>query len=314
MAIWRMAFRSGNAGPTVWPQCLRFGVAAITYPPLTNTNLSKYERAEPKHLWSHLSGSQHASLARLAYEMAGGDIIYVKEGSEIVNRGVILGEPDSRAYQFDDIDTIVGPSGEVWRHQVPVKWSTWFSPITRRVGTSQQFTIQAISSSEIAEIELQQQLAHHTISACHGIRTKALLEDAYYRESPERLNVIIPQHNRLSNAFCQWLSKTTGLSAQQERDRLDVQFMFDPSRRVIAELKTCFGTGTTKALREAIGQMLEYNHYGSRTCADDWLIVLDEAPIESDIQYFQRLRTVYSLPLVLGWQLPNGFRFYPQWP
>jgi hypothetical protein len=38
----------------MWPQCLRLGVAAITYSPFTKIDLSKYDKGEPKHLWDRL--------------------------------------------------------------------------------------------------------------------------------------------------------------------------------------------------------------------------------------------------------------------
>ena len=80
----------------MWPHCRELGIAAITYYPLHDTDLSRYPKGEPKHLWAQLTSSQKASLRRVAYEMKEGDIIYVKQGPRIVGRGVING-----SYQFD---------------------------------------------------------------------------------------------------------------------------------------------------------------------------------------------------------------------
>jgi hypothetical protein len=96
MKFWRMSFRAGNGGYEMWPYCLKLGVAAISYHPLTTTDLSKYPYGEPRNLWDELEPAQKASLRRLAYEMTPGDVIYVKQGPMIVDKGIVTG-----AYRFD---------------------------------------------------------------------------------------------------------------------------------------------------------------------------------------------------------------------
>src|SRR5207245_3783472 len=117
MTMWRMAFRAGNQGPTLWPECRRLRVAAITYEPLEKVDLSKHPEGEPKSLWAQLTSTQKASLHRLAYEMKSGDVIYVKEGPKIVGKGFVKGP-----YAFDSKFRIVDPHGFAWAHQVPVEW------------------------------------------------------------------------------------------------------------------------------------------------------------------------------------------------
>jgi hypothetical protein len=56
----------------MWTECLRLGVAAITYRPLAMTDLSKYPKGEPKTLWNELAPSQKASIGRVVYEMSEG--------------------------------------------------------------------------------------------------------------------------------------------------------------------------------------------------------------------------------------------------
>lgn len=312
MAVWRMAFRSGNQGPSVWPQCLRLGVAAITYPPIADIDLLEYPEYEPHDKWRQLSGAQNKSLARVAYSMRTGDLIYVKEGTSIVGKGIVLARPGQRAYQFDRSARIVDLGGEVWRHQVPVKWASDFNPVRCLIGTSQQFVVQEIAPRDVARVEL---LCHpsETADPAANSHLEFLSDESYYRECPERLNVIVRAHNRLSNAFCRWLNRRHGAEASQERNQIDIEFKCR-SKTVMAELKVCFGTGTRKAIREALGQVLEYNHYSDRTPRDLWLIVLDEQPNAVDLEYVQQLREQYRFPLFLGWQYRQGFQFSPDWP
>lgn len=79
MTVWRMSFRVGNQGHEMWP-CFRLGVAAITYPSLAETDLSKLPNGEPKELWAQLAPTQKYNLRQVAYEMKAGDVIYVKQG------------------------------------------------------------------------------------------------------------------------------------------------------------------------------------------------------------------------------------------
>lgn len=58
MNQWRMSFRVGIEGAEMWPRCKVLGVAAITYKPLAETNLSQYPQGEPKARWDLLKGSQ----------------------------------------------------------------------------------------------------------------------------------------------------------------------------------------------------------------------------------------------------------------
>ena len=93
---------------------------------------------------------------------------------------------------------------------------------------------------------------------------------------------------------------------RQEVARVDVEFT-EGGALCRAELKVCDGVGTTKGIREAIGQLFEYNHYGIRVPAAKWFIVLDREPDAEDRRYIHSLRSARSLPLVLAWRSTQGF-------
>jgi hypothetical protein len=313
MPNWRMSFRVGNQGYEMWPDCLRLGVAAITYAPLAKVDLSKHLPGQPKDLWDRLEPTQKASLRRVAYEMRAGDVIYVKQGPRIVDRGVVIGPKNKNAYQFDSQFRLVDPNGEPWAHQVPVDWSKSFPETTVLLG-AEQLTVKKLSVEEIETIEKRISIFDRgSPPSPHQSWTEPLLENAYYRETPARLKIIIPRHKKLSNDFCTWLRKQHGLNAVQERGYVDVQFNLK-RETVLAELKVCFGVGTTKSIREALGQLLEYNHYPKRNPTDTWLLILDEEPSDEDRQFIEELRTTRSLPIRIGWQVNKNFIFFPQWP
>ncbi len=147
----------------------------------------------------------------------------------------------------------------------------------------------------------------------HNVRQSrsALAEDGYYRESSNKLKIIIPKHNKLSNDFTVWL-QNKGVSAKQEENYIDILFNVD-GVIYIAELKVVYGVGTTKAIREAVGQLLEYNYYPGRNAKNEWMIVLDQQPLKTDLDYIKKLARKINLPLRVGWQTEEGFEFFPEW-
>ena len=139
--IWRMAFRCGNQGQSLWKECKKYNVAAITYSPLERFDLTNHKYNEPHSLWKKLSPSQKASLRHVAYDMKNGDTIYVKEGKQIICKGTVLGKSD-RAYVFDGSLRIVDHNGTPWPHQVPVAWDTSFEPINILLGAEQNAVLE----------------------------------------------------------------------------------------------------------------------------------------------------------------------------
>lgn len=139
----------------------------------------------------------------------------------------------------------------------------------------------------------------------------ALTEDGYYRESSSKLNIIVPKHNKLSNNFAEWLNRN-GISAKQEENYIDILFSIN-GVEYIAELKVVYGVGTTKSIREAIGQLFEYNYYPGRDEKKEWMIILDNKPLETDLNYVDTLIKNAGLPLRVGWQADKDFKFHPEW-
>jgi len=146
--IWRMAMRAGSRGRSVWPQCREAGVAAITYRALAHVDLSQCEEGEPKEFWDELERAQRGFLHRLAYDMAPGDIIYVKEGGEIVGRGSVTGP-----YQFDSHGHIrASDSRTPFTHQVPVDWELDFVPVKILLG-SEPSTVLELNGDRLRRLE-----------------------------------------------------------------------------------------------------------------------------------------------------------------
>jgi hypothetical protein len=150
--------------------------------------------------------------------------------------------------------------------------------------------------------------ASHSADKASSLNLAGLAEDAYYREIPRNLTLILPRHNALSNAFASWLNSERYSNIRQESGYVDVVFE-GQGKSYRAELKICYGVGSTKAIREALGQLFEYNYYPGRGEVDHWVILLDQRATTGDIEYIRRLKAKHNLPLSLGWRSGLGFMF-----
>lgn len=139
---------------------------------------------------------------------------------------------------------------------------------------------------------------------------RLLNENEFYRDTPSTRKKVIPQHNRLSNKFCSWLRKKD-ITPTQERDWVDVWFKLG-QETCLVEIKICQEHGTRKAIREAMGQVLEYNYYPGRSTADLWIIVLDQKPTQNDRRYIRQIRETLHLPITVAWTEGAEFKFEKQ--
>lgn len=132
-------------------------------------------------------------------------------------------------------------------------------------------------------------------------------DDGYLRATAASLKHILRRHATLGQHFSEWLKSRGCRDVVFERSRVDIEFSED-GQLCRAELKVCGAVGAIKALREALGQLLEYNYYGGRKRADRWYIVLDTQPSAEDRDYIRTLQSELRLPpLVLCWPEGKGF-------
>ncbi len=103
------------------------------------------------------------------------------------------------------------------------------------------------------------------------------------------------QHNELSNAMVKYLKNNGYKNVKAEDNYVDIKCVDASGKIVFFELKTAQTVKT--AIREALGQLLEYNHYPNTKRADKLVIVTKHEPEKEDVQYLAGLRMVYSIPV-----------------
>lgn len=122
-------------------------------------------------------------------------------------------------------------------------------------------------------------------------------------------------HFRLQKKFIEWV-KTRGTKQIQEefvlanRDRIDVRFNFR-RKNVFSELKTVSGSSTKRAIREALGQLLDYQYHGETITSDELWIVVDGECNDDDVEFINKLIINHKLPIRLLWEKNDKFSSFP---
>ncbi len=196
MKSWTMRFREGKGGSDMWPYCMKYDVAVITYYPLTDIDLRKYPPHQPDELWKELAPSQKYSLGKVAYEMKRGDIIYVRYEGRITAKGVVQGE-----YFFDEEERIVDENDVPWRHQIPVEWQKDFQPLRSpdSIGPD-QFTVWELTEDQMQEIERMIAAAEREIEEIEAVEGQLVKTEASFRS---RNRALITAKKESSNYQCE---------------------------------------------------------------------------------------------------------------
>lgn len=301
MNIWRMKLRAGSHGPDMWEQCRKRRIASMTDPPILNIDLTNLT---PEQVHPDVKTSSRASIRRFAWEIRGGDIIYVGDSGakQLIARGCIGGEVGARAYRYNSKNAIhpEGRPDEPWRHEIPVVWDSEFEPIDYK-DMSYLVTVAPIEKAwrEFGKVLETGDNAEHLLS-----------EDDYERETKISKKNVVKLHSALSNRFKLWAQARWKIKIVQEDEYVDTTFELF-GKRTMVEFKICYGSHTRRAIREALGQILEYNHFPKRTQRESWWLVLDHQPSEDDLRYADTLRQKYNFPLLLGWETDYGFELSP---
>ena len=171
-----MSFRIGAEGTDMWPECKALGIAAISYKPLAEVDLSQHERGEPLEKWSLLKSAQKLSLEAVAYEMQEGDIIYVKQGPSIISRGEVQG-----AYKFESGLDLRDEKGMPWPHQVPVIWEPYFLAAKISLG-AEMSTVKRLTPEDIEKLEKMFRVFDH---AKHRKKVEIMVKEQAEIEAAE---------------------------------------------------------------------------------------------------------------------------------
>jgi|ERR1035441_9234218 hypothetical protein len=313
MNIWRMKLRAGEAakgGDNMWPACKERGIASYTHSPIYNTDLTNLEKSD---VVQAVKGGARSSIFKFAWDINGGDVIYVGDAQthEIVARGTVTGEPGKRAYRYNAGNAISPPNSAdtPWRHEVPVDWDEDFLPFgyTDPAPQTAVFLLKTpYDETRDGQIDTSREVRGGTSDALRN-------ELAYQRETPASKKMIERLHDSLSNLFRLWVERRFAANAKQEKNRIDLTFTHS-AKRNLAELKICYCSETRHAIREAVGQLFEYNYYPSNEEADYWWLVLDCEPSLTDRKYISVLIDKYRIPLTIAWPNGDDFKAYPSLP
>src|SRR5947209_4328901 len=228
MTYWRMKLRDGTHGEDMWGPCRNAGLAAITYPGITWVDLRLYSKQKRPPEWNQIgSPAGKGSIAHFAWEIRGGDAIYIGDSAthQIVGMGYATAKIGELAYRFDAHSPIVPLRGDPWCHLIDVDWDTSFTPFGYK-DRAPQTTVLGFKKMEIQDFEQASHTAEHRNKGLgdKDIRKTFLLETAYPRYTPAAQRLILRKHSILSNCFRRWLENKPVAEVSQERQQMDITF------------------------------------------------------------------------------------------
>ena len=313
MAYWRMRMRDGKGGPDLWPVCEKHNIAAITYNGIDNVDLAPYSEKVHPPRWDEIKGSAaKTSLSRFAWQIRGGDTIFVTGNGKIVGMGHPRVESGKLAYRFDPNSPVVPEKGETWRHLIDMDWESNFSSFKPESMRAPLYTVLDLHQDEVDAFLLAARLNELREAGIKepDLGSTLLLEDEYTRYTPMALRQIKREHSALSNRFATWLQETHKIRSIREKMQIDATFITD-NAKFLVEFKIAYQGNTKRAIREALGQILEYNYYPPRASHDHWLLTLNASPGEDDRKFLRLLVEAFRIPLSIGWEVGAAFQFDP---
>ncbi|MFA5171761.1 MAG: hypothetical protein WC426_09345 [Sulfuriferula sp.] len=126
-----------------------------------------------------------------------------------------------------------------------------------------------------------------------------LIEDAYLRFTKAQQKVVFRLHNQLSNRFRKWLRGIGVQDISAESAFVDIQCTFQGKLHLF-ELKTCYQQATKHAIRDALGQILEYSYFPGRKQPSFSAVVLDTEPTDDEITWCKAM-VADSIQIELFW-------------
>lgn len=122
---------------------------------------------------------------------------------------------------------------------------------------------------------------------------------------------IMMREAKLVARFRTWLRNEKGIPLTEspaEEDFVDVSFVYH-DQHFMVEAKHVHDSSAI-SIRNALGQLLDYNLYPGSSRSDIWLILLNEKPNNDDFLWISILRerfTVDEFPVYLCWEVDQGF-------
>ncbi|TQR72330.1 hypothetical protein [Acinetobacter sp. RF14B] len=132
-----------------------------------------------------------------------------------------------------------------------------------------------------------------------------LNEISYIRSANNDEKLIKPLHNKLSNDLKKYLLDKGFIDIEQEKNAIDLTAKRDDSTYMF-ELKVVNTPYVRHSIREALGQLLEYNYYPNRKKFNYLNIVLNRKPSDLEIEWCKKINKM-GVRFELFWQNFNIF-------
>ena len=201
MAYWRMKLRAVTHGQDMWPLCKEKGVAAISYDGVEKIDLATYTRKNHPPGWN-LKGAAPGSMGSFAWEIRGGDVIYVADSvsQEIVGMGLCPKRksetsPIGSMRDSPIVSQTTRRGGKGGDHLIDVDWDQAFAPFPYEHPRARKIHVLKLNQAEIQIFERATEETEHRQRGLteEEVQNALLLETAYSRYTPAALRADSPR-------------------------------------------------------------------------------------------------------------------------
>jgi hypothetical protein len=155
-------------------------------------------------------------------------------------------------------------------------------PLYAYVESGDELEPEKVSPPKIAKKGWVPKATHATISSLAGEIERDLRHNVLQRSLLRIIEMEFPG----SHVYSEWEVSPSG--------RVDIA-VDTKDELLFCEIKVA--PHVRAAVREAVGQLLEYSHWPTESRADKWWVVSEAKPSAKDAAYLKILRTRYGLPL-----------------
>lgn len=205
------------------------------------------------------------------------------------------------------IKELMEKQGKIFKKTKKNRWTCFYPKDTYYLDALQDFILHqkpAIDSYLLQHPESGMPLADNEVNEKYVKAIPGYKDYIIHKNKAKKTGAVVVkaseyimtlQHNKLSNELVKYLMANGYRDVVTEKNYVDIQAINPSGERIYFEIKT--STTVKAAIREALGQILEYNHYPNKNNAKKLIIVTECEAEQEDMQYLTGLRNVYRIPV-----------------
>lgn len=216
------------------------------------------------------------------------------------------GDPAKREY-IVEIKNMIEATGKKFKEITKNKWKSYYRSNMNYIDTLEDFIkhekpmideylhTHPESNIPFADEKIDNKYVKKLPGYYDHVADILIQKKTGYVEAVKSEYIMTLKHNELSNEMVKYLRNKGYSDIVTDKESVDIQAIDSHGKKIYFELKTA--STVKQSIRQALGQLLEYNHYPNRNNADKLIIVTSLEITRQDMQYLIGIRSRYNIPV-----------------